>query len=115
MRHSYPPRSLTKPDSLRSSRKSESIRFNTNMPTPGYLNWSRKAKALKLLLDLKRLTNPKRSMNKETVLGVVRHILTFGGGFVAAKFGVDESVIAEVVGAVMTIVGVAWSVKSKQA
>ena len=107
------------------------------MPAPGYLNWSRKNRGkqsasngrssgatksaslpklskLKLLLELKKLTNPQNRMNKETVLGVIRHVLTFGGGFVAAKFGIDEGMIAELIGGAMTVIGVIWSIASKR-
>lgn len=107
------------------------------MPRPGYTDPKRKARPssgsngrlsgkagkgrlpkiskLKLLLELKKLTNPKHRMNKETVMGVIRHVLTFGGGFVAAKFGVDESLVAEVIGGAMTIIGVLWSIAAKRA
>jgi hypothetical protein len=53
-------------------------------------------------------------MNKEKVLGIVRHILTFAGGFVVAKGLVEGQQIEEIVGAVVTIIGAAWSVLSKK-
>jgi hypothetical protein len=53
-------------------------------------------------------------MNKEKVLGIVRHILTFAGGYVVAKGLVDGQQIEEIVGAVVTIIGAAWSVLSKK-
>jgi hypothetical protein len=73
-----------------------------------------KVSKLKLLLELKKLTTLRNRMNKETVLGVIRHVLTFGGGFVAAKFGVDEGLIAELIGGAMTVIGVIWSIASKR-
>lgn len=54
-------------------------------------------------------------MNKDMVLGVVRHILTFGGGIVAAKGWADAATMSEVVGALMTIIGVGWSIWAKKA
>ena len=48
-------------------------------------------------------------MNKEQVLGIVRHVLTFAGGFIVAKGWIDQGVLPEVIGAVITIVGAVWS------
>lgn len=53
-------------------------------------------------------------MNKEMVLGFVRHLLTFGGGYVAAKGIVDQAVVNEAIGAVITLVGIGWSVVDKK-
>ncbi len=52
-------------------------------------------------------------MNKEKVLGIIRHALTFVGGFLVMKGLVDESVVTEVVGGVITLVGTIWSVINK--
>lgn len=54
-------------------------------------------------------------MNKEVILGFVRHILTFAGGYIAAKGVVDQAMANEAIGAVMTLVGVAWSYMDKKA
>jgi len=48
-------------------------------------------------------------MNKEQVLGVVRHILTFGGGIVVGKGILDEATMTAVVGAIITLGGAVWS------
>ena len=53
-------------------------------------------------------------MNMEMVLGLVRHLLTFGGGFVVAKGWLDEGSVTEVVGAAITIIGSVWSVFQKK-
>lgn len=53
-------------------------------------------------------------MSKEMVLGVVRHVLTFGGGFLVTKGLVEESIMLELVGGVITLVGGLWSVISKK-
>ena len=53
-------------------------------------------------------------MNKEKVLGILRHTLTFIGGILVAKGIVDETVISEVVGALITVIGGVWSVLIKR-
>jgi hypothetical protein len=53
-------------------------------------------------------------MNKEKVLGILRHTLTFVGGILVAKGLVDETVISEVVGALITVIGGVWSVLIKR-
>jgi len=53
-------------------------------------------------------------MNKESVLGVLRHILTFGGGLAVSKGYLDEASSVELVGAAITIIGVAWSIIQKK-
>lgn len=47
--------------------------------------------------------------------GVLRHILTFAGGYVVAKGIITEEQLPEVIGAVITIGGLAWSWFSKKA
>lgn len=53
-------------------------------------------------------------MTKEMVLGFVRHLLTFGGGYVAAKSIADQAVVNEAIGAVMTLIGLGWSFLDKK-
>lgn len=55
----------------------------------------------------------KIEMNKEQILGIVRHVLTFVGGFLITKGIVDETFVTEVVGALATIIGSVWSFFSK--
>ena len=50
----------------------------------------------------------------EQVAGLLRHLLTFGGGWMVANGWVDEQTMLEVVGAVLTIVGVVWSFMAKK-
>tara|TARA_R110000823_G_C15529438_1_gene456641 strand:- start:41 stop:214 length:174 start_codon:yes stop_codon:yes gene_type:complete len=52
-------------------------------------------------------------MNKEQVLGVLRHSLTFIGGLLVAKGLVDDAIVAELSGALLTLVGGIWSVLIK--
>jgi len=53
-------------------------------------------------------------MNKEMILGLVRHALTFLGGFFVLKGWVSEAISQEVIGGVMSLVGTLWSVFSKK-
>ena len=54
-------------------------------------------------------------MKKEQILGLVRHILTFGGGYVIAKGLISESNLNEILGSVMGLIGSIWSVQQKKA
>lgn len=53
-------------------------------------------------------------MNKDAILGIVRHVLTFGGGYIAAKGMVDQALVNEAIGAAMTLIGIVWSVTQKK-
>ena len=52
-------------------------------------------------------------MSKEKLLGIVRHVLTFGGGFLMAKGLVDEATLNVIVTGVIALVGAVWSWKVK--
>lgn len=52
-------------------------------------------------------------MNWEQISGILRHVLTFGGGFIVAKGWISEGAMLDVVGAVITIGGVIWSMVTK--
>jgi len=52
-------------------------------------------------------------MNKEKVLGIVRHVLTFVGGILIMKGIVDESTANEVIGGVIALAGTIWSIIAK--
>ena len=49
----------------------------------------------------------------ETILGLIRHILTFGGGILASKDVLPESEVELAVGATVTLIGVVWSALAK--
>jgi hypothetical protein len=53
-------------------------------------------------------------MNKETIFGVIRHILTFGGGILASKGILDAGLVEQAAGAIITIAGIAWSIIEKR-
>jgi hypothetical protein len=52
-------------------------------------------------------------MKKEQVLGILRHSLTFLGGLLVMKGLVDETTATEIIGGVVTLVGLIWSVIEK--
>ena len=52
-------------------------------------------------------------MNKEQVLGIVRHALTFIGGILLTKGVIDESALSEVIGGVITLTGTIWAIVEK--
>lgn len=45
---------------------------------------------------------------KDTILSLVRHALTFGGGFLLAKGLVSEDTLAALVPAIVTAIGAIW-------
>ena len=53
-------------------------------------------------------------MTKEQVLGVIRHLLTIGGGVLVAKGGIDTIGLENAVGAIVTLIGLVWSVLAKK-
>lgn len=53
-------------------------------------------------------------MKKEQVLGIVRHILTFAGGFLVLKGYADESLVQEASGSLISLIGIIWSIWSKK-
>jgi len=52
-------------------------------------------------------------MKKPQVLGIIRHALTFIGGLLVMQGVVDDAVIAELSGALMTVIGGIWSIIDK--
>lgn len=53
-------------------------------------------------------------MNVESILGFVRHVLTFGGGFLVSAGAMDAATLETAVGAIITLAGIAWSVFAKR-
>jgi hypothetical protein len=47
------------------------------------------------------------------ILGVARHLLTFGAGYLVARGFLDESTAEVLIGAVLNIIGVSWSIYDK--
>lgn len=54
------------------------------------------------------------NLTKEQFIGVVRHVLTFVGGFLVMQGLVDESMAVELSGAVVTLAGGIWSIVAKK-
>jgi hypothetical protein len=52
-------------------------------------------------------------LTKEQVLGIIRHALTFVGGILVMRGIVDETIVTEIVGGVITLTGAIWSIVSK--
>jgi hypothetical protein len=50
----------------------------------------------------------------KTILGVVRHVLTAAGGGLVANGSLTSSDLEAVIGAVITLVGIGWSVYEKR-
>lgn len=53
-------------------------------------------------------------MNWEMIQGIVRHILTFGGGFLVTGGFASQSDVEAGVGALVTLVGIVWSIWQKK-
>lgn len=53
-------------------------------------------------------------MKKDTILAVIRHLLTFGGGLLAQKGLVGNADLETGIGAVVTLVGLTWSILEKR-
>jgi hypothetical protein len=53
-------------------------------------------------------------MNKEQIMGLVRHVLTFVGGIIVAKGLATDAMTSELIGGIMTVVGTTWSILSKK-
>lgn len=65
-------------------------------------------KLINLLIKL--LSN----MMNDKIAGLLRHILTFVGGYLVTAGIIDEQMLTEVVGAIITLVGFVWSWTSKK-
>jgi hypothetical protein len=52
-------------------------------------------------------------LTQEQVLGIVRHALTFIGGIVVMRGLVDETIVTEVIGSIVTLTGAIWSIVAK--
>lgn len=52
-------------------------------------------------------------MFKEAALGILRHLLTAGGGYVVSSGLIDAATAQTAIGALMTLAGIAWSVAIK--
>lgn len=53
-------------------------------------------------------------MNQETILGIVRHVLTFLGGFLITKGLATSDEITTGIAALITLAGLIWSIIAKR-
>jgi hypothetical protein len=53
-------------------------------------------------------------MNAKVWMGLIRHLLTAVGGATVASGWMDEGVVQDIVGAVMTLAGAIWSILAKR-
>lgn len=53
-------------------------------------------------------------MNREQFVGLLRHVLTFAGGFFVTKGLVDTDMLGELIGGLLSIIGVIWSIADKK-
>ena len=52
-------------------------------------------------------------MNKDQVLGIIRHVLTAVGSILVIKGYTDEVTTTTAIGAIITAVGAIWSIVDK--
>jgi hypothetical protein len=50
---------------------------------------------------------------KDTILSIARHALTFGGGLIAANNGISEGASANIVGAIVALIGLIWGARDE--
>jgi len=53
-------------------------------------------------------------MNKEKLEGFTRHLFTFLGGVIVMRGYISEDIWAEITGIAISVVGLIWSIKSKE-
>jgi len=53
-------------------------------------------------------------MKQEQIMGIIRHALSAVGGFVALQGYMGEAKIQQLLGILMTLIAVAWSVSAKK-
>lgn len=66
------------------------------------------------LIGSKKNTYRGDTMTKDSILGFIRHILTFGGGFFVGEGFATTDELTTAVSAIVTLVGVVWSVIDKK-
>ena len=50
---------------------------------------------------------------EEKVMGIIRHSLTFLGGILVMRGVVQESLVHELIGSLVSIIGISWSLIKK--
>ena len=52
-------------------------------------------------------------MNRTMLVGLIRHLLTFGGGYMVANGSMDQGESEQLVGALCSVIGLLWSAYEK--
>ncbi len=52
-------------------------------------------------------------MKRDKIFGIIRHILTFAGGIIVLNGHIDDSMLQEIIGASMSIIGLVASIFDK--
>lgn len=52
-------------------------------------------------------------MSWEQISSILRHILTFGGGFIVARGWINAETLASIIGAILTVGGAIWAYYNK--
>ena len=50
----------------------------------------------------------------DKILGIIRHVLTLGGGIIIAQGLAEESLVTEIIGGLIAAIGGVWSILSKK-
>jgi len=50
----------------------------------------------------------------QQIAGIVRHVLTFGAGFLVSSGVLDPTQVETIVGGLVAVVGVVWSIVAKK-
>lgn len=53
-------------------------------------------------------------MNRDEILGIIRHALTFFGGIITTHGIADKETVGVIIGAIITVVGGVWSIYDKR-
>lgn len=53
-------------------------------------------------------------MTQDAILGIIRHLLTFGGGFIASTGWASGDEITAGIAALVTLIGLIWSIMQKR-
>jgi hypothetical protein len=48
------------------------------------------------------------------ILGIIRHLLTFVGGILVAKGTLSDATATQIIGGVVSLIGLIWSIVTKQ-
>jgi hypothetical protein len=76
------------------------------------INWLNDVFEIFIIIN-KLLKTKIMKLTKEQLLGILRHSLTFIGGIFITKGLIDETLLFELTGGVITLAGTIWSIVEK--